>query len=185
MLGKRIKLISLLLTLVMLLGVFASCGSSTSVNEATTNADESELKTDDNSETETKKEQSEGSETESESESKSDPEDESESATASPTLEGENAELIVKSYELMNGVNTYYSGGDRDSVMIDNKVMNLSYNIKSNSNNMQIGYLSTPDGKPYITDTMDVFVKMKDGNVYYSSKSISEATLNIYRYGYY
>lgn len=171
--NKQLSALSLLLALVMLLGTLASCGG----NSSDTTTDSGDAIT-----TETKAAETTETETSSQTTDETDTAQETEDTVL---LEGENADLIQTAYDLMNGVNSYYSGGDRDSVMIDNKVMNLSYNIKSNSNNMQIGYLSTPDGKPYITDTMDVFVKMKDGNTYYSSKSINDASLNIYRYGYY
>jgi hypothetical protein len=169
--NKQLSALSLLLALVMLLGTLASCGG----NSSDTTTDSGDAIT-----TETKAAETTETETSAQTTNETDTAQETEDIVL---LEGENADLIQTAYNLMNGVNTYYSGGDRDSVMIDNRGMNLSYNIKSNSNNMQIGYLSTPDGKPYITDTMDVFVKMKDGNVYYSSKSMRDATLNIYRYG--
>ena len=61
----------------------------------------------------------------------------------------------------------------------------MDYGIKGESGNMQITKLSTPDGKPYITNTMDIVLNMENGSQYCASKSIDKASLNIYRYGYY
>ena len=63
--------------------------------------------------------------------------------------------------------------------------MTMGYGIKGETGNMQITHLSTPDGKPYITNTMDVVLNMEDGRQFLASKSIDKASLNIYRYGYY
>lgn len=167
---KALSLLPLLLIFTMLLSMLAACKDTAEDDSSGTESAESIETAEPNSESSTEK----GSETESES-----------FVETEVKLEGENAELIIKANELANGVSPYYSDSARTAVTIDNTIMSLDYRIQSRSQSMQVARLSTPDGNNYITDTMDVFVRMKNGNTYYSSKSLTDAKLNIYRYGYY
>ena len=160
-----LSILSMLLVLSMLLSTLAACNNNSEDSSGSESAESTE-----------KAEQSSESSSESVSETETEP---------TTKLEGENAELIEKAHELMNGVVPYYSDSNRTSVLIDNNVMSLGYNIKKSTNNMQVTHLSTPEGNTYISDTMDVFVRMKGGETFYSSKSLKDASLNIYRYGYY
>ena len=108
------------------------------------------------------------------------------SETAPPaTLEGTpNGELIENANALANGVNAYFTDGKRTDFALENQNMTLKYAL-ANCYDQQITSLVNKDGKAYITDTADVFVKMKSGNVFYASSSTASATANLYRMGYY
>lgn len=99
-------------------------------------------------------------------------------------LTGNYAALIENAYWLSNGVNAYYTNVSRSAYAIENQKMKLTYNFDPEKP-QQVTALTTPGGKPYISDTMDVYVKMDDGNTYYASKSSAPGTANIYRFGYY
>ena len=68
--------------------------------------------------------------------------------------------------------------------------MKLTYSTDMLSER-KVTSLTDKNGNPYLTDTMDVFVKMTDGGTYYASKTANSAKvsqfagLNIFRYGYY
>ena len=96
-------------------------------------------------------------------------------------------DVIELSSQLANGVSPYYADSNRNQLIISNLEMNLSYNMTKAHGDMLVSNISTKDGHDYIRNTMDVYVKMKDGNIYYAGKSAStnNVTLNIYRYGYY
>ncbi len=100
-------------------------------------------------------------------------------------LTGEHAELIMRANSLKNGVTPYYSDSDREKVMIDNKTMSLAYRIDSSAGDMLLTNFSTPSGKNYIENTMDVFLQLENGKKFYTSASPNSASLNIYRNGYY
>ena len=175
---KFISIISLLLSLIMIVGVCASCNIFG--NEQTETGSESES--------------SSGSSTESgsESDSKTESGSESESGGASdgtenpPLISGNDADIIDLSNKLANGVSPYYSDSKRQELIISNNQVDLGYNMTS-ANDMLVSRLSTKDGHDYIKNTMDVYVKMRDGSIYYASKSANTQNilLNIYRYGYY
>ena len=94
-------------------------------------------------------------------------------------------EVIELSNDIKNGVNVYYSSSSQSAVSIENKLMNMEYRTDSKRGSMLVSHLSTKQGNTYIRDTMDIVLRMKDGNVYYASSSADSATLNIYRMGFY
>ena len=108
------------------------------------------------------------------------------------TEEGENMiqstnkddDLIGLANGLANGTHTTFASSSQDVLNIKNQTMSLGYNLWAGGN-MQLTHLANTKGESYIEDTMDVFVKTADGDIYYASKSTSSATMNIYRYGYY
>lgn len=206
-----LRYLSLIVAVVMMLGALAACGNnggntetgavtSSSTTEATTEStaetttetDEStatettEAGTSDTETAETGETTSQDSETTDADTSTSDSEtgDVVTSETEEATLTGEYAEIIEVSNDIKNGVNPYYTDATRTSVTIDNQNMTLKYNIAPNGN-MQIENLSTRGGCSYIENTMDVILNMQNGNKYYASKSLDDAILNIYRYGFY
>ena len=157
--------LALLLVLTMLCSSFAACKSGIETGSTDT---ESAVSTESKSPSET--DSNGGNEAETDGEIQ---------------LTGQNADLIVKANELANGVVPYYSDAERTAVTIENQVMSLNYRIQSKTNNMLVSSLTTPSGNTYIQDTMDIFLKMKNGNTFYASQSAADAKLNIYRYGYY
>ena len=102
----------------------------------------------------------------------------------SPKLQGENAHLIENAERLKNGVQSYYSDPDRTGYTIENKNMTLDY-VLTGSENQMVTSLKNKKGASYLEQTMDVFVKMKNGDVYYASETDEQTRVNIYRYGYY
>ena len=123
-----------------------------------------------------------GNETEnsdtSESEAPSDTEPES------PKLSGEHAELIENAEALKNGVTAYYGDGSRNSVSFENGEMSLNYTLASDKSQV-VTSLTNKNGNSYIANTMDVFVRMTDGDTYFASSSSANAIFNIHRFGYY
>ena len=95
------------------------------------------------------------------------------------------SDLIELSNGIKNGVNTYYTDATKTELAVTNQNMSLKYGVEGMSGSMQVNNLTTPDGKPYIQNTMDIILNMTNGNSYYASKSTSSANLNIFRYGYY
>ena len=171
MISKKIRLLALIAISAILVGTFSSCGDPAGdLTESTASTDT------------TATEQVEGSATESESLS----EDLTELETEAMLIpEGDNGELIALSNKLANTADTFYTDHIQESVTVKNSNMSLQYNISGSSKNMQVEALTDKDGNTYLQNTMDVFVRMKDGNTFYASQSVKSASLNIYRYGYY
>jgi len=99
-------------------------------------------------------------------------------------LTGDYASLVENAYWLSNGVNAYYANPIRNAYTVENQKMKLNYSFDPEKP-QQVTALTTPGGKPYITDTMDVYVKMDNGKTFYASESSAAGTANIYRFGYY
>ncbi len=99
-------------------------------------------------------------------------------------LTGDYADLIENAKWLENGVNAYFTTPSRDAYSVTNQSMKLNYSFDPEKPQL-VTSLTTPGGRPYLTDTMDVYVKMEDGNTYYASGSSTAGTANIYRLGYY
>lgn len=100
------------------------------------------------------------------------------------TLDGEHAELIENANSLKNNVTAYYPDGSREQVFFENTEMLLNYSLASGSDQL-VSSLKNKNGKSYVESTMDVFVRMTDGNTYFASGSATNAFFNIHRLGYY
>ena len=111
-------------------------------------------------------------------------ETETENNSSDMKIEGEYARLIENANSLKNGVQAYFTDSSRDYFALENAGMKFSYSLRSN-NKQLVSRLTNSEGVPYITDTMDVFVKMRDGNTYFASGSTVDATANLYRVGMY
>ena len=131
-------------------------------------------------ETETKQESSTETPTESETESQT------EAVTDEPLLpsliEGENAPLIELADRLANGVNAYYTDTKRTGYHFYNQNASVTCDLQ---NTKVVSAISNKAGQNYIENTMDVFIRMKDGSEYYASDSTNNAIANIFRLGYY
>ena len=99
-------------------------------------------------------------------------------------LEGEHAELIENANALKNSIGAYFSDDSRSTFILENNGMSLEYALRSYSE-QQIMSLKNKNGNAYITNTSDVFVKMKDGSTFYASASTTPTSANLYRLGYY
>ena len=166
------SIISLLLALLMIAGVFASCTGDVGNTEDTTES-ESSTSTQGGSEDE-----------ESDNEDSSDDGFEEPPVEGGALLEGPHAPLIEKADSLKNNVLAYFPSSTRDSVVYENMEMSLEYALAGNLE-QQVTYLKNKEGKSYIENTMDVFVTMDNGKTYYAKNSYSSGVPNIYRLGYY
>ncbi len=183
---RTFRFLALILTLIMLIPLAASCDvpeeTDTESNTTITEGSETEQETPSQGtvSTETEETASEGVET-------TDGETVTETETADetdPVLEGPNAELISLAYALANGVNAYFPNAERESFLIENQNMSLDYALK-HYDDQQVKFIKNKEGASYIENTMDVFVKMKNGNTFYASKSGNSTLPNLYRMGYY
>ena len=111
-------------------------------------------------------------------------ESESEETERPSLIDGEYAALIENANYLKNGVQAGFTDASRDHFALENGNMSFTYALK-NENSQLVSALKNKKGAAYITDTMDVFVRMNDGNTYFASGSTSDATANLYRIGMY
>ncbi len=95
-----------------------------------------------------------------------------------------NGELIESANAYANGVQAFFKDSSREKFTVKNGEMALTYH-RAAAGDQLVSSLVGANGASYITDTMDVFVKMKDGNIYYASNSGENAQVNLYRFGYY
>ena len=174
----------------MLLGVFASCNNvpdDTESNEETA-LTETESATEGNLEnnSETDSQVTENT-TDSESESVTE-ETESEVKDSEklehPIPDGEYGKAISNANNLWGGVNLYYQDGTRRDITIENNNMSLSLHAAPDGNAL-ITNIKNTKGKSYLENTMDVFIKMQDGRTFYSSKSMTSMSFDLYRFGMY
>ncbi len=138
---------------------------------------------------------SDGSETESLTETESETDTEAPTSELSteeplPKLDCEDGAMIEGADRLANKVNAYYTDGKRLGFVTENINMKITYSTDMLAER-KVTSLTDKNGNKYIENTMDVFVKMKDGGTYYASKTKNSAKvsqfagLNIFRYGYY
>ena len=181
---SRHSILALLFVLALCLQVFASCDeieeistdSSTPIEQTTENT----VSTETEAVTETKAETDASNSSET---VKNETEALTETETEEPIrLESEHGDLILLSDTLANGPQTFYSGS---SVITQNNNASLEYRMQGVGGDKMVKSLSDRKGNTYISDTMDVFVRMTDGSTHYTASSLHDAELNIYRYGYY
>ena len=165
--NKLIVFISILLSLLTLIGAFSSC----TVNQSENGGNDTVA-----SETTSKEEISSKEETSSRNEETG--------IEHESVLTGEYASLVENAYWLSNGVKAYYTTASRNAYTVENQAMKLNYSFDPQKPQL-VTSLTTPGGNVYLSDTMDVYVKMADGNTYYASNSTIAGTANIYRLGYY
>lgn len=105
-------------------------------------------------------------------------------ATYSTLKEAAFTDSIVYANSLANGITAHYIDETRDGYTVKNKNMSLDYYV-SVAKNKQVASLKSASGKEYLAGTMNAYVKMTDGGVYYTSNSANNARINIYKHGYY
>ncbi len=110
----------------------------------------------------------------------------SEETTEEPFVltDGEYAPLIQNAHELKNGVNIYFADSARNEYVVKNNNVQLEYMLDADQSK-QVTALKSASGKTYLGNTMDVYVKMNDGKVYYASQSTAQARTNVLKLGYY
>lgn len=194
---NKISIVSFVLAIMMLVSVLAGCAQSkpnVTHDDTVWNTTSTEEGSNKETEKESAVESTEESfvlDTEKESTLTTDEPDESEDAKetveeSSDEVLGDiaNGELIEHAHSLSNGVQTYFSDAKRDGYVINNQNMSLEYLIDA-FDDQRVSYLKNTAGASYIEDTMDIFVKMKDGKTFYAADSLKNTTTNIYRLGYY
>ncbi|MBQ8408057.1 MAG: hypothetical protein IJY39_04260 [Clostridia bacterium] len=163
---KLTSFLSVFLVCCMLASAFASCGDSGNKDENTSDTSDAlqstEQSSDGNSESETETEIRE---------------------VVVP--DGIWGNSIAYAYKIQNGVQSYYPDGvARDSYVVENLNMQAEFALGSGKSE-KLSYLKNRSGGTYLSDTMDVFVRMKNGKTYFASDSDKAARANIYRIGYY
>lgn len=101
-----------------------------------------------------------------------------------PTLTGPYADTIMLSNRMADKVQSYYTDPKRSGYRIENSHMSLTYGL-TEAGKMLVNSLENIKGQAYLTDTMDVFITMEDGQTYTASGSTVSAYTNVYRMGYY
>ena len=104
-----------------------------------------------------------------------------------PVETGEHIELIQEANRLANGIQAFFTDGSRTHLSIQNQEMTLNY-ARSILSDQLVESIKNNNGAAYIQKTMDVFVRMANGDsydTYYASQSNHSAEANIYRFGYY
>ena len=101
-----------------------------------------------------------------------------------PTLTGPYADTIMLSNRMADKVQSYYTDPKRSGYRIENSHMSLTYGL-TEAGKMLVNSLENTKGQAYLTDTMDVFITMEDGQTYTASSSTVSAYTNVYRMGYY
>ena len=172
---QKLSLISLLLAIIMIVSALSGC---TTPDEQDTDTQATTTETTENTTSEEK--ESVKSETETDEEPT---ETETEEDTT-PMLNIDNAELIEYAERMANGVSYYYPNAKRESAILENKQMSLTYAL-TESGNKQVSSLKSYKGATYLENTMDIFVRMKTGETFYASNSEDNPTTNLYRFGYY
>lgn len=163
---KTVRLLAISLAFIMLFASLASCGWLFGGDETESTGE------------------SQSQESGSTSESESGSEEETGGDDDEILISGGDSELIDLSNKLANKVNSGYIDVDRYKYQISNNNMILSYST-TNSAPQQVTSITDKKGNAYVTDSLDVFVRLRNGNTYYSSASAISATTNIYRLGYY
>ncbi len=166
---NRIRFISLLLALTLCIPFGAACKKKEEESTDPPDTDTSD---------------SQGDTIEHPSENESGAESETDRIETGPLLEGKNALLIENADQLKNGVNASFNTAERKEMTFENLEMSLEYALSTEQEQL-VKSLKNKAGKSYLENTMDVFVKMKNGNTYFASDSTIRTTANIYRFGYY
>ena len=102
---------------------------------------------------------------------------------AGPTLKGAYAESISYAYNVANGVQGYYTDGNRGAFLMTNQTMTV-VNEMATGGNRQVSTFVNEYGVPYLRDTMSAYVEA-GGKRLYSKDSTESGSMNIFLYGAY
>ncbi len=172
---KLLSVIALLLALCMCGSIFAACNKTEEETSGTqaTGTEESENTTG-GTDVNTEDTTDITSETNTETETETEP----------ILLDGEFGPAISNANKLANQVQAYYSNPQRQDYHVENMNMSLDYELVAGEN-PKVTALSNSKGQPYLQNTMDAYIKMENGSVYYASQTSNDARPNIFKYGYY
>ncbi len=173
---EKIKMLAAFLALVLGMGTLATaCGKRNEENNSTEviQTEESGVSDTDDSGS------GEGTETESEDMT----------AAPLPELKIPNGDIITHAASLQDGGDAHYADSIRSAAVIENQNMTLVHGLNGGAGSSNVKNLVTSitnkKGRAYIEDTMDAFVRTKDGKTYYASDWMTGSSMNIYRGGYY
>ena len=102
---------------------------------------------------------------------------------AGPTLKGAYAESISYAHNVANGVQGYYTDGNRGAFLMTNQTMTV-VNEMATGGNRQVSTFVNEYGVPYLRDTMSAYVEA-GGKRLYSKDSTDSGSMNIFLYGAY
>ena len=108
--------------------------------------------------------------------------DESQPATT-PSLSGAYAESIAYANGVANGVQGYYTTGNRDAFLMTNQTMTI-VNEMATGGNRQVSSMVNEYGIPYLRDTMSAYVEAGENRLY-SKDGTASGSMNIFLYGVY
>ena len=189
-----IKVLSLILALILLIGSLAACDSQEEGSDkAPTNSTEYQ-------ETQTVENESESHssvnpiETDSETTSKAEGstekvEDPTEETDYEEILSFDGSQMIEYADHIKDGTDASYLDPLRSFAVVSNMEMELIHGLNGHVENDSIRNLitsiSNKKGEAYLSNTMDAFVKTTDGKTYYASDWVAGPYFNILRGGYY
>lgn len=154
--------------------------------EETEQIDQTEVPTMPDTETETLTETAPETtaETEAETVAATEPETETETEVETrPPYSGSDSKTVNLAADLANSVTGYYPSAKKNTFVIENQNATLTYNLSDPSRPYGIASLATPDGKVYLSDTADSFIKLANGQTFYASDTIGR--VNLYDQGFY
>ena len=102
---------------------------------------------------------------------------------AGPTLQGAYAESISYAHNVANGVQGYFTDGNRGAFLMTNQTMTV-VNEMATGGNRQVSTFVNEYGVPYLRDTMSAYVEA-GGKRLYSKDSTESGSMNIFLYGAY
>lgn len=102
---------------------------------------------------------------------------------AGPTLTGAYGESIAYAHSVANGVQGYFTDGNRGAFLMTNRTMTV-INDMATAGNRQVSTFVNEYGVPYIRDTMSAYVEA-GGKRLYSKDSTASGSMNIFLYGAY
>ena len=107
---------------------------------------------------------------------------ETEAETYAPYA-GSNGKTVNTAAELANGVTGYYTSSTRSAFAIENQNAHLVYNLADDSSPRSVQSLRTLSGAEYLSDTMDSFILLENGQMFYAASS--SGRVNVYDQGFY
>ena len=102
---------------------------------------------------------------------------------AAPTLSGAYGESIAYANSVANGVQGYFTDGNRGAFLMTNQTMSIT-NEMATAGNRHVSSMVNEYGIPYLRNTMTAYVDTAEGR-FYSNDSTDNGSMNIFLYGAY
>lgn len=105
-------------------------------------------------------------------------------------IESPYMDTIIYANSVANTIQQNYAGvtqwfsNNGQTCNIQNLCVDMTFLRDNATKDQYVGYINNKDGATYIENTMDVYVRMSDGNTYYTSKTTNDCYTNVYRHGY-